>query len=478
MKYSLTRKILPAFAITTALGLLPIHTVNAQETFPGITHNDSKEEEFKETLKTKDYDEWRKSLTYDEKQIFSLFEFLQLNPLIKEVNGNIDIINSNELDQFDKRKSILALDALLMKKKIDMDIHVYKYLTAEEVGFKPSELSLPYESIINRNAFKNISENFKFGISVGYLDPHLTKKESKFNGPILLDLKLPKGTHIGYLDTNGHILLPRDRGIIITNSSIIVEKGKEKIKVEAELVDKNTVTTKIEAKENTINKHFRTAIENSTSIPEKNKIPVETKFIKIVTNNLNASFAVNKSATLLHIFTKSVPGDLLVKTLEQMNSNAALTITDIPWRKLGGVINQDIQGISDSSFASYNVNSKQIVLNLSTHKQLLYSLQPIGDDDSAPETPIQTLIHEFGHAVDILILNKLSTTSEFEDLYKEEKNNIKIEDYMKKNPQEFFASAFSYLFSPNTHYQERIKKEAPKTVEFIQNELKKKGLLN
>ncbi|WP_416516490.1 anthrax toxin lethal factor-related metalloendopeptidase [Bacillus cereus] len=48
----------------------------------------------------------------------------------------------------------------------------------------------------------------------------------------------------------------------------------------------------------------------------------------------------------------------------------------------------------------------------------------------------------------MLILNKLSTTSEFKDVYTEEKDNIKIENALVKNPQEFFASAFSYLFSP------------------------------
>ncbi|MFV1009124.1 hypothetical protein JMZ96_19690 [Bacillus cereus] len=50
--------------------------------------------------------------------------------------------------------------------------------------------------------------------------------------------------------------------------------------------------------------------------------------------------------------------------------------------------------------------------------------------------------------MDMLILNKLSTTSEFKDVYTEEKDNIKIENALVKNPQEFFASAFSYLFSP------------------------------
>ncbi|WP_242310430.1 ADP-ribosyltransferase [Bacillus cereus group sp. BfR-BA-01524] len=475
MKHFLTRTTIPAFAISTALALLPIHTVNAQETTSGITHNDSKEEEYKTKIIEKEYDKWRKLLTYDQYMMFNMYHLLHLNNLIKEANGKIDIIKSGELDE---RKMIRTIDELLMKKKIDKDIHVYKYLTAEEVGFKHSELIeiSAYDTKINRHSFKDLSENFKYGISVGYLDPYLTKKEEKFNGPILLDLKLLKGTHIGYLDTNGHIILPRNQGIIITNLSIIVENGKEKIKVEAELVDKDTITTKIETKENTINKHFRAAIENGTSSHRENELPVETKLIKIVPNNLNASFAVNKAAILLHLLTQSIPGDLLIKTIEQMNPKGALTITDIPWGKLDNVIDQDFKKISDHTFALYDIDKKQIVLNLGTHKQLLYSLQTIGEDDPAPETPVQSLIHEFGHAVDMLILNELSTTSEFKDIYTEEKDNIKIENYMKKNPQEFFASAFSYLFSPNTYYQERIKKEAPKTVTFIQNALKKTGL--
>ncbi|MGX5452592.1 ADP-ribosyltransferase [Bacillus cereus] len=478
MKHSLTRAIIPTFAIATILGLTPIHTANAQENTPGIAHNDLKEEKFIETFKTEYYNEWKKTLTHNELESLELLKYYDLNGLLREVNGDIDLIKIDLLDSDEIRKSILTLDKAVMKsKKIEKDIHVYKYLTDKDIDFKLGNLYSKDMTIIDRDKYHLISKDFKYGIFSGYLDPHLTKQESITKGPILLELKIPKGTHVGYLDNNEHILLPRNQGVNITKSHIIVENGKERIKFEAEIIDEKKVMDEIKDKENTINKFFREAIEKGTSNHRENEIPIDTKLVNIVTNSLNASVTVNRAENLLHVLTQNIPSDLLIKTLEQMKHDAPITITDYNWDTADKKFGLNMTKQYEEPLGIYNYRNKQLVLNLSKHEHQVDSLPEILVGLPAPKSGVQTLLHEFGHAVDDLILNNSSQTFGFDQVYKNEKDNIKIEKYMQKNQREFFASAFGYIFSPNPQYQMRIKQEAPKTVEFIQNELKMKGLL-
>ncbi|MGH1324053.1 anthrax toxin lethal factor-related metalloendopeptidase [Bacillus pretiosus] len=151
-------------------------------------------------------------------------------------------------------------------------------------------------------------------------------------------------------------------------------------------------------------------------------------------------------------------------------------ITDSNWNTAEDILKLERAGKA-STFAYYDSIEKYLILNLDSHKYELDTLKNLELFKSAPETEIQTLIHEFGHAVDYLILNDLSHTREFKNLYEREKNNIHIENYMKQDSVEFFASTFSYMFSPNTQYRERIANEAPETVQYIKNKLKVTGLI-
>ncbi|WP_242310308.1 ADP-ribosyltransferase [Bacillus cereus group sp. BfR-BA-01524] len=490
MKRSLLKKTIPSVMMVTVFGFTLINSVHAQENTSAFTHNEYEEKELKKTNKTKVHDKWKKSLTPSEIDSLKVFKSADINWLIKRADGNIDFIEKKidvavnnkriQLDANDIRKNIRTLDAALMKsKQIEKDIHVYKYFTVSDVDFRIDQLNATHDiTKIDREKFGVISKNFKYGISSVYLDAYLNKKESLNKGQILLDLKLPKGTHFGYLDNDAHILLPRDQGIIITNASIIVEKGKERIKLDAELVDKNIVKNKIKTKENLINEYFRAAIEKGTSIHRENEIPIETKLVNIVTHSLNASFTVNRAESLLHVLTQNIPSDLLINTLEQMRHNAPITITDSKFVNVEKEIGLKASHLDSLAIAYYDIETKQLILNLNKHEHQINPFKEIVDGSEAVHTDSHILLHEFGHAVDELLLNDLSNTSEFKELYEEEKNNIKIEKYMKTHPKEFFASAFAYLFSPNTQYQMRIKQEAPKTVVFIQNALKEKGLLN
>lgn len=96
------------------------------------------------------------------------------------------------------------------------------------------------------------------------------------------------------------------------------------------------------------------------------------------------------------------------------------------------------------------------------------------------------LLHEFGHVVASKLLDRLSDSDDVKKLVEKEKKNLtKIhnqEGYAKLKPAEFFAEVFKSMYSMGNDkyktkfYQDAIRKGVPKTVEFIENELRKKGL--
>nr|RNG26432.1 hypothetical protein EEL55_27715 [Bacillus thuringiensis] len=57
-------------------------------------------------------------------------------------------------------------------------------------------------------------------------------------------MKLPKGTKIGQLNEE-HIITDRNLGIEIKKTSIIVEKGREVIKLEGDVVPKTKIQEKV-----------------------------------------------------------------------------------------------------------------------------------------------------------------------------------------------------------------------------------------
>lgn len=482
MKQFIVRTTIPTFVIAMILGLSLPNTANALEYTLGSPHNE--EDKFKETLKTKHYDEWKKSLTSSESDALEAFNHSDINSLISEVNGNIEFINKEIHVNYGNKKGILDADSirdtiqtldktLLKSKKIEGDIHVYKYLSDKDIDFKLGILYNQDMTSINRDKYHLISKDFKYGIFSGYLDPHLTKTEDRSKGPILLDIKIPKGTHVGYLDNDGHILLQRNQGLLISNSHIIVENGKERIKVEAQLIDKNTVMNNIKNKENTINKLFREAIEEGTSIHREMEITIENKLVNILTNSLNASVILNRTENLLHFLTQNIPSDLLIKTLEQMKHNAPITITDSNWDTVENELNIKMKDRPQNASVYYNSSTSQIILNLSHMEQQIDPIPDVQYGSLTSETDSKILLQQFGFAVNELLIKDtiLSETEEFKKIYDEEKDHL---NNLSKftSTREFFADVFEKMYSSNQNERLKIEEKVPKSVEYIKGKIK------
>uniref|UniRef100_UPI001F591695 anthrax toxin-like adenylyl cyclase domain-containing protein n=1 Tax=Bacillus cereus group sp. BfR-BA-01524 TaxID=2920372 RepID=UPI001F591695 len=475
MKKCLLKTTLPAFAIATLIGLAPINAASAIEYGSGIAYNDSEEENFKEMIKKEHYDEWKRSLTLIEADSLKAFNHSDINRLIRESDGNIDLIKDGiNINAGEIRDTIQNIDkALIKSKKVEKDIHVFKYLTDKDLDFRIGNLYNKDMTSINRDKYHLISKDFKYGMFSGYLDPHLIKQESVSKGPILLELKIPKGTHVGYLDNDGHILLPRNQGINITKSHIIVENGKERLKFEAKIVDKKTVVDEIKDKENTINKVFREAIEKGTSIHRENETPIENKLVNIISNSLNASVIVNRAERLLHVLAQNIPSDLLIKTLEQMKHNAPITITDSNWDTVENELNIKMKDRPQNAAVYYNSSTRQLILNLSHMEQQINQEPEFPYDGLVSETDRKILLRQIGLAINDLLIKDtvLSETEEFKSIYDEEKDHLNdLSNFT--NTSKFFADIFEKMYSSNQNERLDLEQKVPKSVGYIKGKIK------
>ncbi|MEV2548919.1 hypothetical protein ABNB66_20350 [Paenibacillus larvae] len=148
-----------------------------------------------------------------------------------------------------------------------------------------------------------------------------------------------------------------------------------------------------------------------------------------------------------YTLTSSVPKNGLSSIVSKMNKDGAIIFTD----QDGAARGKDTKG-------AYDKESKSLWVQIN-HEG--HNLEKDADR--------KTLFHEFGRAQDELLFKNQSKKENFQKIYEVEKNNITIDDSIKKNAEEFFAGVFSNLFSPDSKKREQIQTEAPKTSEFIRN---------
>ncbi|MCW1238500.1 anthrax toxin lethal factor-related metalloendopeptidase [Bacillus pretiosus] len=509
MKNLLIKSCVSIVTGTTFLVIPLGFTVHAQEETKNLNYADNheydNEEKYKEEIKTKEIKKWEDSLKKEDRNILNLATYTA--DILKQYDGFMDAamdiykretINVNN-DSFDDEEeeelkgaidTVKKLDKLLEEKSMKSkdNIRVYKYLTKNDVNFDVGNTI--YEknnpTIVDRQKVDLIKKTFKYGVLTTYFDPLLTRpKQQNRKDMVLLDLKLPKNTPIGFMGKDGQIILQRNQGIEVTNYRIITERGREILEIEAKLVNKDTIDEKIKLKENLINDTFKQMIRSKINKSLKNDDKLDesisdNRLVKIHTVSLNASYAVDKAEMLLQTLVRNIPNDLFLKTFEKMNPNTAFYITDSKWSTaeyLWGMENSQKEIESESHvLAYYSPSKRDIVLNLSSHNVEFDPLKILKDGEEAPASDVQSLLHEFGHAVDNLIFNDVSKSIEFKYLFNKENANITIEDYAQTNPREFFASVFSYMFSPNVHFRKEIEQQAPETVSYIKNLILKNNL--
>ncbi|MEV2287045.1 ADP-ribosyltransferase [Paenibacillus larvae] len=379
------------------------------------------------------FKEWKNSLNSEQKKL------LKDSARIQKVNAELKKFRGRFIGDDSIRKDVDKLDKALEDKsaKLDHSIRIYRNLTSEELGYALDSFYEKGKMTIDWEQYRQFSDDFKYGLIHDFMKANLTHHSKNRSYPILLDLKAPKGNSMGYLKED-KVFIDRNQGYQVNSIKIIVEKGREVIKVEAELISSTEVTDRIKAAQIRLNDKFT------------QELGIEKSALEFKINGFYSSLMTHRSELLLENLVSNVPRNIMVDTVKKMNRNASFIFTDNSLDFHGG--DGDEKGFYDSNY-------KTLTISINDKEHISKK-----DDD------IITLTHEFGHAVDHLLFKKISEKdTEFIKIYEKEKNNITIEKYIKQDSVEFFAGVFGYLYSPNPQHREQIQKEAPKACEFIKN---------
>ncbi|PGY41527.1 ADP-ribosyltransferase [Bacillus thuringiensis] len=317
-------------------------------------------------------DEWKNSLTPKERSYF-------------EDETNLKGIYSNS--------DLKIIDEALKKpgSTIDRPIYVYREITSNQLGYSSNYFYEEGTNIINRDKFLELQDHLNYGNFKGYivakLDPPTTNKQ-----PAVLQLEVPKNTAVGHINSNT-VVLEREQGIEITDMQIINDKGKQIIKLNGKLTGKKT-QEKVQHTEERMN------------ISLKELTGTDKKIVNLdIKGAFNMSHMLDRSEALMHQLVSNVPHSIITNTLKQLNPTGAIIFTD---REL----NSSLFGYTLGNFSP---DTKKVTLSLSKpfYLEKLLGSAIIGGMDQ----DINTLIHEFGHAVDWMLFDKVSETQIFNEIY-------------------------------------------------------------
>ncbi|HDX9707076.1 TPA: hypothetical protein ROY17_004799 [Bacillus thuringiensis] len=320
-------------------------------------------------------------------------------------------VNSNLISSSVKN-DIKTMDGLLDKSvKTEDPMVVYIPLTETELGVNKGNFDTYTKNAngqvekltkIAEDTFKELEGNFQYGIINTFRAAQVAKPKV-VTEPVVLKLTIPKNTPLLPGDNN-KVLLPRDKGLSISNAKIIKNPNnnerEEYIQLEGTIVSKDEIKNKIKTAETTVNKKFQEIIGDHRA-----------KLLSFEIDGLYASSMEAKAEALLKKLIQTVPSKIMVPVLEKMNPDSAFVFTDKPLMNY-------INGANGSSEGVYYPVEKRlyVVTNLSSglpFKEIEYSLRGV-----TPKTE-EAVRHEFMHAVDALLLDGtiISSTPAFKSLY-------------------------------------------------------------
>ncbi|MBH9841219.1 hypothetical protein FE578_18260, partial [Clostridioides difficile] len=76
--------------------------------------------------------------------------------------------------------------------------------------------------------------------------------------------------------------------------------------------------------------------------------------------------------------------------------------------------------------------------------------------------------HETAHAIDHIVLNDISKSAQFKQIFAKEGRSLGNVNYLGVYPEEFFAESFAYYYL-NQDTNSKLKSACPQTYSFLQN---------
>lgn len=368
----------------------------------------------------------------------------QINHDLEDSRGSIKEDNKN-------KETIEKIDKGLKKEKTNQLMYVYKRVSEQYFGHEIG--SFRTGTSIIREKFDEFKEKFIQNQSIlkenGYIEASLSGESPNLvqEPCIYMKLKVPVKTNGGYTGNlqeeergTNDFLLDRGYGLQFNDARIITQKGREYIKVEAELLTKEKLDQKI----NDYSKKLNEELLNFGIITIE-----EHPLVKINFNGrfLNENYKMSKEIIEA---MKKLPTDFL------------------------DLLNLRAEDIATANGLSESINIRIIDDYINGSETLEGKHEQSGEHETyvslrVAKNPVQTALHEIGHALDDMLFDHISSKKDFGDLFQIEKGNFPDDWYGRKDQEEYFAECFALYYYPNEIINAELKKRAPKTYEFIRN---------
>ncbi|CAH8711590.1 lethal factor domain protein [Paenibacillus thiaminolyticus] len=402
--------------------------------------NFKKDERKAEAWSKKRYSAWIETLPQNRQEALEAFKrsSKEMNRKLNEVRGNIDELTDEQLKNQIKEMNIMIKQPVNLLKERQI---IYTHFDPKALGYS-NELQMLVGSEsrqLDRGKIKTVLNEYQYGNLTDLKTGNLTLTGGETGQYYVAELELPKGTYVGHLG-DGQTVLPTDYAIEITNNmfskpKVIRENGKELIKVNARLIKKEKIESKIRVTETTLTKLFK----NGSFV------------VKLDIGGGFESYAIDHAKEAISTLIKQLPSKLLNDAIDYLDS---ITFTDVKLNNNDGTL-----GYHDSMNVFVRVK----------HEILIQKLDPIVNQSAV-------LLHEMGHVVDSMLLNDTSKNRKFIDIYNEEKDNLTSlvthNNYGREDSVEFFAEIFKAMYSTDPKQQDAVKKEAPKAVDYIKTKIK------
>ncbi|MED3080236.1 ADP-ribosyltransferase [Bacillus wiedmannii] len=253
------KKILHAFTVgVSVMSLLTVPTDTSAETVTTQQCHSTNPLDFQSTCKLEAtawgnelFNLWNKLTPQVEKDAIRAYTSMDAST----INGYLRADYFDVLDQDKVEKSIKQMDRAFSKVRLHDDMVVYR--RANESAFGLPEGSLvkllneddPWNSSskIDMESFEFFKNRFqeKYKKDPTYISTSIVKDPSEVfsRRPILMKIHVPKGMPAIYVEPLSHfpvemeLLLPRNRTYKVTNISPVIEKDKEYVMLDVEILD-------------------------------------------------------------------------------------------------------------------------------------------------------------------------------------------------------------------------------------------------
>ncbi|PFA69399.1 ADP-ribosyltransferase [Bacillus cereus] len=428
---------------------------------PKIIHDFEQDEEEAKNWGEERYIDWQEyHLTKSEKE--NLEGYVNNKETANKINDYLEDTRGEVLNNSPYKAEIEMIDNSLKKERTDHSMYVYKRVNEEFFGLEEGELrnglTIDKESFVKFQKIhidhsSIIKINSYIEASLHGTSPNLPKEPS-----IYIKLLVPEGIHGGYIGnlqeerSSNDFLINKGNAIQVLNASIINQKGKEYVKIDAKLIPQEEL-------EKIIN-------DSNQSLNEK--LALDRRFPNLVKMDLTgrwATFSYLQTQEIIDSIKEIDKGLLLdlQKRASRFSMEPNLTITDYKPTEHEAFKHFEGQEKYDTALGIHNYDRGHETI-VSLENNLRY-----GEDYKI------TTIHELGHAIDDLIFDTISNSSDFKKIFIEEMDFFPDDggtgSHAKSDEKEFFAESFAYFYSPDKGMKEKLEVGAPQTYKFI-NDLK------